>query len=102
MQNISLRVNRSIIDQDQCCVALTTVFNFISNLTFSYIFRTGLPEPPGAAVFGWSRSRFFGPAPAPATAPTPTPMRRSKNRSRNLSGAGAGAENFTNGRLRQP
>ena len=47
---------------------------------------------------------FFGPAPAPATAPTPTPtpMRRSKNRSRNLSGAGAGAENFKNGRLRQP
>ena len=69
MQNISLRVNRSIIDHDQCCVALTTVFNFISNLTFSYIFRTGLPEPPGAAVFGWSRSRFF----APVLTPTPTP-----------------------------
>ena len=26
---------------------------------------SGLPEPPGAALFGWSRSRFFGPAPAP-------------------------------------
>ena len=23
------------------------------------------PEPPGAALFGWSRNRFFGPAPAP-------------------------------------
>ena len=46
----------------------------ISNLT-SY--RTGympsecdivtarVSEPPGAGVFGWSRSRHFGPAPAP-------------------------------------
>ena len=26
----------------------------------------------GAALFGWIRSRFFGPAPAPASTPTPT------------------------------
>ena len=31
-------------------------------------YKTGLPKPPGAAIFGWSRSRFFG----PASAPTPT------------------------------
>ena len=28
----------------------------------------------GAALFGWSLSRFFGPAPAPAPTPTPTPI----------------------------
>ena len=37
----------------------------------------GLPEPPGAALFGWSQSRmlsrFFGLALAPAPTPTPTP-----------------------------
>ena len=27
--------------------------------------RVSEPEPPGAGVFGWSRSRHFGPAPAP-------------------------------------
>ena len=27
----------------------------------------------GAALFGCSRRRLFGPAPAPAPAPTPTP-----------------------------
>ena len=26
-----------------------------------------------AALFGWSRSRYFGPAPAPTPTPTPTP-----------------------------
>ena len=31
-------------------------------------FFSGLPEPVGAGVFGWSRSRNFHPAPAP----TPT------------------------------
>ena len=37
--------------------------------------KSGLPEPvpPRAGVFGWSRSRFFGPAPTPASSPTPTP-----------------------------
>ena len=30
----------------------------------------GLPEPVGAWIFGWSRSRNFHPAPAPI--PTPT------------------------------
>ena len=24
----------------------------------------GLPAPPGATLFGWSRSRFFGPTPS--------------------------------------
>ena len=32
--------------------------------------KAGLPEPPGAGLFGCGRSRIFGPAPAPA--PTPT------------------------------
>ena len=29
------------------------------------LLQPGLPEPPWAALFGWSRSRFLGPAPAP-------------------------------------
>ena len=38
----------------------------------------------GAALFGWSRSRFIGPAPAPTPTPTPIPTRpvlRSRSRS---------------------
>ena len=39
------------------------------------VLKSGLPEPerPGAALFGWSRSRIFGPAPAP------TPTHRTVN-----------------------
>ena len=33
--------------------------------TGSSTYSAGLPEPARAALFGWSRSRFFGPAPTP-------------------------------------
>ena len=46
---VDLQVDGFLFSSNKCCE--------------SVLYKVGLPEPPGAGIFVWSRSRFFCPAP---------------------------------------
>ena len=56
---------RPKIDTDPIRSVSATLLKLAQKNKPSHVNRVSEPEPPGAGVFGWSRSRHFGPAPAP-------------------------------------